>query len=366
MLSLEFCRERQKKLLEYLDRNGFAFAVLSSCQAIHYYSAALVDPNWPQALVIALDGETTLITGKEPDRCASSAVRTYTGYAIDRLFDRSTMQEELNRHVIECVGSREGKLAVEFEYMPAGLLSALSMPVGNITPWLAETRRCKYPDEIESIKETIALAEAAYGAIQNQLGPGMPEYKAYLIIYEAMVNMARASVELKGDFGCGSRAVQGGPPTSNVLKDGDLCIFDLFPKYQGYMCDLCRTFCVGRPAAEQAEVWIHVAEAHNIARRLIRPGLSVRAVYTEIREHLNKLPRTRGSFTHHAGHGVGQEGWEHPWLNAAGDQVFMKGEVIACEPGLYSPSIGGGIRIEHDYLVTADGPIALDTFSIEL
>lgn len=366
MLSLEFCRQRQNKLLEYISLHNFGFAIFNSSRSIYYYSGVLVDAQWPQALVIAANGDSTLITGKEPSRCAASAVRTYTGYTVDRLFDRSTMQDELNRHVAECVGSRKTSLAVEFEFMPAGLLSAVSMPTMNVTPWLTESRRPKYPDEIESIKNTIALTEAAYGAIRRQLEPGMTEFQAYQIIYEAIVDTARTSVELKGDFGCGSRAAEGGPPTSNIVNDGDLCIFDLFPSYQGYMCDLCRTFCAGAPTAEQMELWTHVSEAHNIAHRLIRPGLSARALYTEIREHLEKLPHTRGSFTHHAGHGVGQEGWEHPWLNAAGDQVFVKGEVIACEPGLYSVQLGGGIRIEHNYLVTDEGPIALDNFPIEL
>jgi Xaa-Pro aminopeptidase len=216
------------------------------------------------------------------------------------------------------------------------------------------------------MKDTIALAEAAYGAVRRRLEPGRTEFQAYEIIHDAIVTLARTSVELRGDFGCGLRAVQGGPPTSNKIKAGDLCIFDLFPVYQGYRCDLCRTFCVGEPSSEQMELWKHVADAHQLARRLIRPGLSARAVYAEIREHLDQLPGTRGSFTHHAGHGVGQEGWEHPWLNAAGDQVFVKGEVIACEPGLYSASLGGGIRLEHNYLVTADGPIPLDNFPLDL
>ena len=81
---------------------------------------------------------------------------------------------------------------------------------------------------------------------------------------------------------------------------------------------------------------------------------------------LDRFTPTKGSFTHHAGHGVGMEGWERPWLNAGADGVFLDGEVIAFEPGLYSHALRGGIRLEHNYLITADGPIALDSFPMEI
>ena len=33
----------------------------------------------------------------------------------------------------------------------------------------------------------------------------------------------------------------------------------------------------------------------------------------------------------------------------------MEGEVFSAEPGIYSAELNGGIRIENQYLVTADG-----------
>jgi ABC-type lipoprotein release transport system permease subunit len=39
--------------------------------------------------------------------------------------------------------------------------------------------------------------------------------------------------------------------------------------------------------------------------------------------------------------------------------------VIACEPGLYSEALRGGIRLEHNYLVTQDGPVPIDTFPMD-
>ena len=103
-------------------------------------------------------------------------------------------------------------------------------------------------------------------------------------------------------------------------------------------------------------------QRHNIARRLIRPELNVSAVYIAIREHLEKLPGTPRILYAPCRAWRWTGGLGTSWLNAAEDQVFVKGEVIACEAGLYSPALGGGIRLERNSLVTADEPITLDNF----
>jgi Xaa-Pro aminopeptidase len=256
---------------------------------------------------------------------------------------------------------------VEREWISGGMMTALPQPAHNLTPAVMEMRRRKLPDEIECMRATARLVEAGYAAIRQQLEPGMTEIDAYLVIAGAIVSAAGTSVELNGDFACGVRAIGGGgPPTRRVIEQGDLCVFDLFPSFEGYMCDLCRTFVAGRATAQQEDTWAHVAAAHEVARRCIRPGYSAREAYDQIRAFLERHPGTERSFSHHAGHGVGMDGWEQPWINAGTDQTFIEGEVIACEPGLYSPALRGGIRLEHNYLVTQDGPTPLDSFPMKL
>jgi len=119
----------------------------------------------------------------------------------------------------------------------------------------------------------------------------MTELDAYALIHEAIIRAAGTSVDLNGDFACGVRAIGGGgPPTDRVIQAGDLCVFDLFPSFEGYMCDLCRTFVAGRASEEQQEVWSHVFAAHEVAHRFIRPGASTRRAYEEIRESSTVMP----------------------------------------------------------------------------
>ncbi|HET7482468.1 MAG TPA: M24 family metallopeptidase, partial [Actinomycetota bacterium] len=61
----------------------------------------------------------------------------------------------------------------------------------------------------------------------------------------------------------------------------------------------------------------------------------------------------REGFFHALGHGVGLEVHERPRLGDHGDAVAA-GDVVAIEPGLYFPGVGG-VRLEDTVLVTDDG-----------
>jgi Xaa-Pro aminopeptidase len=68
----------------------------------------------------------------------------------------------------------------------------------------------------------------------------------------------------------------------------------------------------------------------------------------------------------HAGHGVGLNARELPWLATGSEHVIEDREVLACEPALYGDSLQGGIRLEHNYLVTTEGVTILDHFPMDL
>ncbi len=358
MLTLECCRLRQQRLLRVLEEERLACAVLANPKLVYYFTGALVDHATPQIFWIEAGGRSRLITDKQPSQAAVDEVRLYTGYSIETPFSRSSQVEE----IAQMLG--EGPAGVDADWLPCRL--APHQPV-DLTPRLWEMRRLKDPDELDSIRDTIRLTEAGFRAVKGRIEPGLAEYQVYLAFHQALVEHARTSVDLRGDFACGARAIRGGgPPTDRKVQAGDLYILDIFPFYNGYHSDLTRTYVAGPPSDAQREAWEVVREAHRLAERLIRPGAATRAVYEEIRAHLATHTPTCGSFWHHLGHGIGMNGWEFPWITPGSDHVFQAGEVVAVEPAVYGECIQGGIRVERDYLIGPEGVTALDSFPLEL
>jgi Xaa-Pro aminopeptidase len=380
MLKLENCRDRQKRLLKRMETDSLDLAVLTNPKTIYYFSGALLDPTLPHALLIGADGKTFLVTHcpigqpAEPPKAAADEAELYLWHCIERDVNPTTWHSDvagLTKKAVQQMLPGGGSVGLEFEFLSLAVAEAIREAAGktgiNLTPALDDMRRQKDPDEIECIRRTVELVEAGLGALKSRLAPGMTEYKAYSIYYEAMVAKAETSVTLNGDFACGLRAIRGGgPPTNRRLQFGDLYIIDTFPTFEGYMCDFTRTFVVGRPTQLQQDAWGHVMEAHAIAHRMIHPGVPAKDVYHALKRHLDTFEAAKDSFWHHAGHGVGMSGWELPWLTPGSNDVIRDCEVLACEPGLYSKTLQGGIRLEHDYLVTSEGVTTLDHFPMEL
>jgi Xaa-Pro aminopeptidase len=59
-------------------------------------------------------------------------------------------------------------------------------------------------------------------------------------------------------------------------------------------------------------------------------------------------------YPHHTGHGLGVAYHEEPRIVPYNDAVLEAGMVIALEPGVYLPGVGG-VRLEHVVLVTEAG-----------
>ena len=68
---------------------------------------------------------------------------------------------------------------------------------------------------------------------------------------------------------------------------------------------------------------------------------------------------------HHAGHGLGLTHPEAPFFVPKADETLLAGDVVTLEPGLYVADVGG-IRIEHNYLVTGTGFERLSNHTIAL
>ena len=219
------------------------------------------------------------------------------------------------------------------------------------------------PDAFKGMHRAGRLAAECLDALYEFVRPGVSELDVYGELYAAAVRRAGEPLgDFGNDFQCNSR---GGPPRPRRCEAGELYILDLGVSYRGYYSDNCRTFAVGTPPTdEQFAAWRAIEEVLAMVERTVRPGIRCGDLFRSAQEMLDAV--RPGGFPHHLGHGIGLFPHEAPHLNPHWDDLFQAGEVFTAEPGLYWEGLRAGIRLEDDFLVTADGVRRLSHFPREL
>ena len=174
----------------------------------------------------------------------------------------------------------------------------------------------------------------------------------------------------------------GHEPGSGPLPAGLPIQVDLWPRDEDTACwaDMTRTFIVGDPAPEHAELIARqeqlVSAALKDAIARARPGVTGRDLYDATCDRFEAAgyPTQRTArpgddpsegFQFSLGHGVGLEVHEAPSLGLAGHDPLVPGDVLAIEPGLWDRRIGG-LRFEDLVLVTDEGPELLTHYPYDL
>lgn len=365
MLDPVNARVRQRRLLSVLQDRNLDAAVLGFSKHVYYFTAHL--PFWQQhaAVVVFADGRSTLISANSPDsRSAADESRTYIASwsGTQRQEQPALVTEEAMR----VLGSRNAA-RIGIDASPVTAILAASSPGGcvPIDPDIWQLRRAKDPDELKLMRVGIECCRAMYERAREIIEPGIGEMRVFRELTDVAIQVAGEPLSdyLGNDYACGA---PGGPPRAGrKATAGELYILDLGPAYRGYFSDTARAISVDRNSTDaQHEAWRAVAGVHPIVQKLAKPGAKCRDIYEAVDQYYRQ--QMGKPFPHHLGHGVGLQPHEFPHLNPKWDDALIEGEVFTCEPGLYGPELGGGMRIENQYRVTANGVENLTPFPMEL
>lgn len=231
---------------------------------------------------------------------------------------------------------------------------------------LAELRRQKDADEIALMRRCMRAGEAGQAWARANVRPGMTELDVYCGVSTACIQAAGQPAIVYGDFAVSPGPKRmGGPPTSQVLKAGDMMIIDFSVVIAGYRSDFTNTLVVGKePTAEQQKLYDGCLAAMTAGEKELRAGRPCLVVYQAVRGAFEKAGLAE-HFPHHAGHGLGLTHPEAPYFVVGATETLRAGDVVTLEPGLYVEGVGG-IRIEHNYLITDTGYERLSNHPIVL
>ena len=268
-------------------------------------------------------------------------------------------------------GVGDDRLGVDcLDYHGFSALQGQGIKLTDADDPIQAARVIKTADEIELLKQSAAVCEAALYDLEEAICPGVSEHELLGVFYHKMLSL--------GGEHCFSRLLSTGHKTnpwfheagSKLVRPGDLVAFDTdMTGPEGYVCDVSRTFLCGeRPTPAQKEAYGVAYEfIQELARRL-RPGLG----YAELAEDLPEYPHAyreqRYSFVLH-GVGTDDEPPFFPFSDEPGAEKlveeFRENMVVSVE--FYAGKVGeqDGVKLEDEVWVGPDGPVILSLYPYE-
>jgi Xaa-Pro aminopeptidase len=237
-------------------------------------------------------------------------------------------------------------------------------------------RRRKAPWELEGAERAQRAADTAMLTAARMLKEAEPTADGRLRfegeILTAELMRAAMSAELLAQGTDGEDIIihsddawtSGHDPGRGAIRPNCSCIIDLWPRDRrtGVYTDMTRTFVAGMPSDALRHAHAHCRAALEIALEALQPG--ARDAYERVSRyfsdagiptqahHEGPQPLLEG-FCHSLGHGVGLDVHEPPLVGRRSD-ALVAGDVVAIEPGVYLPGVGG-VRLEDTVLVTPTG-----------
>ncbi|CAG9613934.1 Aminopeptidase YpdF [Bacillus rhizoplanae] len=215
-------------------------------------------------------------------------------------------------------------------------------------------RLIKTDSEIKILKEAAQIADAAFEHILSFIRPGVSEIEVSNELEFFMRKQGATSSSFDIIVASGLRsALPHGVASEKLIENGDFVTLDFGAYYKGYCSDITRTIAVGEPSDKLKEIYNIVLEAQLRGVNGIKVGLTGREADALTRDYITE--KGYGEyFGHSTGHGIGLEIHEGPSLAFRSETVLEPGMVVTVEPGIYIPNVGG-VRIEDDIIVTAEG-----------
>jgi Xaa-Pro aminopeptidase len=236
----------------------------------------------------------------------------------------------------------------------------------DATPLLAAARAVKTEQELERMRLANEIAAAAMDHVRGMIRPGQTEAQV-AAEWLGFVHGEGTGWAGKVELALGFSLVWAGPgirtftATSNrPVLEGEPTLFEIWVCADGYWADHTKNVVCGELTERYRELETGLVGVYEDALAFCRPGAGLAELDRRIRAGIEAIGFP-GQPSHPICHGIGARAHEPPYAHQAGGGELVEGMVLAIEPGCYWPE-GGGLRVEDNFLVTADGVEKLSPF----
>ena len=241
---------------------------------------------------------------------------------------------------------------------------------------MRDLRVVKSDTEIMLTKKACEITRDAFVRVLKFLKPGVAEYEIEAELTHEFLRQRATGNAYNPIIASGKNAIVLHYVDNNqVCKDGDVVLFDFGAEYANYNADMSRSVPVnGRFTKRQRDVYNAVLRVMRAATEMIVAGTVLTEYQDEVGRIMTdelvrlglldkhdvakqdpKIPLYKKYFMHGTSHHLGLD--VHDF--ASRYKPFEVGNILTCEPGIYIPEEGLGIRIENNILITANGNVDL-------
>ena len=228
------------------------------------------------------------------------------------------------------------------------------------SPLLWELRLIKSQNEINKIKDIIAIASKTFDNLASKISLGMSEREIANIFKKDIIdNGGDHTLYLACTSGNNGYDQIICDPTDKKISNGDVLVIDTGSTKDGYFCDFNRNYGFGEIAAETKDCYSCLWQATESAIAIAKPGVSCSDLNDEMLKVLNKFKNSQNSVGR-MGHGLGLQMTEPPSIMKNDKTALEKNMVITLEPSMEYKT-GKMIVHEENILITENGCELLST-----
>ncbi|MBN2907876.1 MAG: aminopeptidase P family protein [Rhodobacteraceae bacterium] len=229
----------------------------------------------------------------------------------------------------------------------------------DATAAVQQVREIKSEAEIDKIRATCRIADAAFARVSDFARAGRPLAQVFRDFQIALLGQGADWVSyVAGGAGPGGYGDVISPADARPLRLGDVLMLDTGAVREGYFCDFDRNFSIGPadPAAQRAHAALHAAT--DAALAALRPGMRACDLHQVMADALRAQGAVPGGGRF--GHGLGLSLTEWPSISPKDGTVLREGMVLTLEPGLEIAP--GRIMVhEENIVLRRTGPELLST-----
>lgn len=332
---------------------------------VRWFSAIVPRHSYPFTVIFPVDDAMTTIAsappgeGKPPEWAVYGVKKRlgapyYPSFHYTNAYDAELAVEVLKERsggTIGIVGMSSMHVPF-YEYLTKHLPG---MKFVDATDPIDYLKAIKSPEEIEFIKGTAALQDAAFEYVRQRIKPGMrdADVNAEADYISTKLGSTRLQVLI-------SSYQQGEKPTgfmgrhfmNRVLKKGDHVVLLLEGNGPGgYYTEIARVISLGEPTQEAREMFARALEAQNLTLKMLKPGATPKDIWDANNDFLRKIGSEPEGRLY--AHGEGYELVERPAIRYDEPMKLQAGMNIAVHPVFKNSRVW--TTLCDNYMITENG-----------